>query len=102
MTLAALADRLGIRAPSLYAHVDGLADLRRRLGARGARQLPVAIVTAPRGRAGLDALRGARGTYREYAHAHPGTYAAMQRAPDEAAAKLPTPPVSWSTRSSPR
>jgi AcrR family transcriptional regulator len=83
VTLTALADRLGIRTPSLYAHIDGLADLRRRLGARGARELQVAIVTATSGRAGLDALRGLAGAYREFAHTHPGTYAAMQRAPEE-------------------
>jgi AcrR family transcriptional regulator len=81
VTLTALADRLGIRAPSLYAHVDGLADLRRRLGARGARELAAAVGAAASGRARLDALRAVANTYRAYAHAHPGTYAAMQRAP---------------------
>ncbi|HXO09448.1 MAG TPA: WHG domain-containing protein [Solirubrobacteraceae bacterium] len=83
VTLTALAERLGIRTPSLYAHIDGLADLRRHLRVRGARQLTAAIVTATSGRAGLDALRGLAGTYREFAHAHPGIYAAMQRAPEE-------------------
>ena len=83
VTLTALADRLGVRTPSLYAHIDGLADLRRRLGARGARQLQVAIVTATSGRSGLDALRALAGAYREFAHTHPGTYAAMQRAPED-------------------
>ena len=83
VTLTALADRLGVRTPSLYAHIDGLADLRRRLGARGARQLQVAIVTATSGRSGLDALRALAGAYREFAHTHSGTYAAMQRAPED-------------------
>jgi AcrR family transcriptional regulator len=46
VTLTGLADRLGVRTPSLYAHIDGLADLRRQLGARGARQLTVAVVAA--------------------------------------------------------
>jgi AcrR family transcriptional regulator len=83
VTLTALADRLGIRTPSLYAHIDGLEDLRRRLGARGARQLTAAVVSATTGRAGADALRGLAHAYREFAHAHPGTYAAIQRAPQE-------------------
>jgi AcrR family transcriptional regulator len=83
VTLTALADRLGIRTPSLYAHIDGLADLRRRLGARGARQLTAAVMATTSGRAGRDALRGLAQTYREFAHAHPGTYTAMQRAPEE-------------------
>jgi AcrR family transcriptional regulator len=82
VTLTALADRLGIRTPSLYAHIDGLEDLRRQLGARGAHQLTVAVVAATSGRAGHDALGSLAHAYREFAHAHPGTYAAMQRAPE--------------------
>jgi AcrR family transcriptional regulator len=82
VTLTALADRLGIRTPSLYAHIDGLADLRRQLGARGGRQLTVAVIAATSGRAGRDALRSFAHAYREFAHAHPGAYAAMQRAPE--------------------
>ena len=39
LTLARLAQQLGVRSPSLYAHVDGLEDLRTRLAIRGARQL---------------------------------------------------------------
>jgi AcrR family transcriptional regulator len=83
VTLAALASRLGIRAPSLYAHVGGLGDLRARLGACGARQLAAAVQSAAAGKAGRDALRAVAVTYRGYALTHPGTYAAMQRAPDE-------------------
>jgi AcrR family transcriptional regulator len=83
VTLAGLASRLGIRPPSLYAHVDGLADLRARLGARGARELAATVQAAAGGRAGRDALAAVASTYRDYARAHPGTYAAMQRAPDQ-------------------
>jgi AcrR family transcriptional regulator len=78
LTLARLAAALGIRTPSLYAHVDGLADLRARLGARGARELAAALQPAAAGRSRADALRAVAVAYREYAHAHPGTYAAMQ------------------------
>ena len=78
LTLARLAAALGIRTPSLYAHIDGLGDLRARLGARGARELAATLQTAAAGRAGDDALRAIADGYREYAHAHPGTYAAMQ------------------------
>lgn len=83
VTLARLATRLGVRSPSLYAHVAGLEDLRRRLGARGARELAAAVAAAAAGRARVDALRAVAETYRRYALAHPGVYAAMQRAPDE-------------------
>jgi len=78
LTLARLAAELGIRTPSLYAHVDGLPDLRARLAARGARELTAALRVAAAGRSGIDALRSVAIAYREYAHAHPGTYAATQ------------------------
>jgi AcrR family transcriptional regulator len=82
LTLARLAATLGIRTPSLYAHVDGLDDLRARLGARGARELAATIQVAAAGRVRGDALRAIAAAYREYAHGHPGTYAAMQIASD--------------------
>jgi AcrR family transcriptional regulator len=81
VTLARLAGTLGVRSPSLYAHVDGLADLRRRLAARGARELGATLQTAVAGRSGADALRALADAYRAYARAHPGTYAAVQPAP---------------------
>jgi AcrR family transcriptional regulator len=78
LTLARLAAALGIRPPSLYAHVAGLGDLHVRLAARGARELAVALHAAAAGRSRLDALRAVAIAYRQYAHAHPGTYAATQ------------------------
>ena len=50
VTLARLANELGVKAPSLYAHLGGLGDLRERLGARGARELADAIGAAATGR----------------------------------------------------
>jgi AcrR family transcriptional regulator len=82
LTLARLAAALGIRTPSLYAHVEGIGDLLVQLGARGARELTVVLQVAAAGRARGDALRAVSLAYREYAHAHPGTYAAMQVASD--------------------
>jgi len=82
VTLARVAERLGVRSPSLYVHVDGLGDLRRRLAARGARELGAELQAAAAGRAGRDALAAVADVYRRYAREHPGTYAAMQRAPD--------------------
>lgn len=79
VTLARLAGTLGVRAPSLYAHVDGLPGLRRRLAARGARELAAVLQAAVAGRAGGDALSAAGAAYRTYAREHPGTYAAAQR-----------------------
>jgi AcrR family transcriptional regulator len=81
LTLARLAERLGVRPPSLYAHVGGLGDVRARLAVRGAGELTAVLQAAAAGRARSDALRAVADAYRAYAHAHPGTYAAIQRAP---------------------
>jgi AcrR family transcriptional regulator len=89
LTLARLAERLGVRSPSLYAHVGGLDDLRTRLATRGARELTAALQAAAAGRARTDALEAVADAYRAYAHAHPGAYAAIQRAP--AAGSEPDP-----------
>lgn len=78
VTLAKVAAELGVKSPSLYVHVDGLAGLRRQLAARGARELTVLLQTAAAGRSGRDALTALADTYRAYARAHPGTYAATQ------------------------
>ncbi len=80
VTLARLAAVLGVQPPSLYAHIDSLEDLRRRVGARGARELTGELGRAAAGRAGSDALRAVADAYRAYGREHPGSYAAAQRA----------------------
>jgi AcrR family transcriptional regulator len=82
LTLARLAAELGVRAPSLYAHVGGLADLRERVRELGATEMTEALSEAAAGRAGREALHAVAVAYRVYAHERPGVYAAMQRAPD--------------------
>jgi len=82
VSLTRLARELGVRPPSLYAHVAGLPDLRARLAARGAAELADALRSAAAGRARGDALHAVAAAYRRYALAHPGTYQALQRAPD--------------------
>jgi AcrR family transcriptional regulator len=82
VTLAALAARLGVRPPSLYAHVAGLDDLRARIAARGAEQLADRLQEAAAGRAGTEALEAVAEGYRAYAREHPGAYAALQRVPE--------------------
>jgi AcrR family transcriptional regulator len=81
LTLARLAGRLGVRPPSLYAHVGSLADLRGRLAARGAGELAESLQRAAAGRSGSAALAAIADAYRAYALEHPGAYAALQRAP---------------------
>ena len=56
LTLARVAREVGVRAPSLYNHVEGLDDLERRLGLRGLEILGRECRTAVMGRVGPDAL----------------------------------------------
>ncbi|MEA2381240.1 MAG: hypothetical protein QOH72_1211 [Solirubrobacteraceae bacterium] len=81
LTLARIAASVGVRTPSLYNHVDGLDDVRRRVALVGLRELGEALRDAAVGRAGDDALTAMAHAYRAYARAHPGRYAATQRAP---------------------
>lgn len=88
LSLAGLAERLGVRPPSLYTHVGGLADLRGRLALTGVTELTGVLQRATVGRAGADALRSLATSYRGWAHRHPGRYAATLAAPDPADREL--------------
>lgn len=87
LTLAAIAVRFGVALPSLYKHVSGLDGVQRGLAVVGLRELGERLAEATAGREHDDALRALATAYREYAHAHPGVYAATLRAPaaDDAA-----------------
>ncbi len=84
LTLAALADRLGIRAPSLYNHVAGLDDLRGQVTLHSLRELAARLGRAVMVRAGDDALLALAHAYRAYAHEHPALYATTLWAGDPA------------------
>jgi len=81
VTLARVADSLGVRAPSLYHHVAGHDGLMRAIALRGLSELTASLRAAALGRAGPEALAATANAYRDYAHAHPGRYAATLRAP---------------------
>ena len=76
LNMTIVADRLGVKAPSLYKHVDGLADLTHRIAILGATELGDALRYAMQGRAGADALAAAAQAVRTYVKEHPGRYAA--------------------------
>lgn len=78
LTLTALAERLNVRAPSLYNHIAGLEGLRRELALMAMRDLGRTLGHAVMGRSGEAALIAAGNAYRAYAHAHPGLYALLQ------------------------
>jgi AcrR family transcriptional regulator len=84
LTLAAVAERVGVRLPSLYKHIDSLDALRQGVAAQATRELAAALTDAAVGRAGADALHAVATAYRDYGRAHPGRYAATVRAPDPA------------------
>jgi AcrR family transcriptional regulator len=76
LTMGLVAQRLGIRTPSLYKHVGDLADLRRRVATQAVTELGEAVCGALQGRSGLDALTAMLTAIRAYVAAHPGRYAA--------------------------
>ena len=78
VTLSSVAARLGVKPPSLYAHVGGLPDLKQRLAGLAAAELAEALTPAVAGRAAGDALREIGHAYRRWALAHPGRHAALQ------------------------
>jgi AcrR family transcriptional regulator len=82
LTLARVAERLDVRVPSLYNHVDGLPGLRRALALAGVRATIDAVRRATVGVSGNAAVQALARAYRAFAHAHPGQYAASTRAPD--------------------
>ena len=81
LTLAAVATRLGVALPSLYKHVRGMDALQQGIATGAVRELTAVLTTAAVGRAGRDALAALADAYRDYAHRHPGRYAATLRAP---------------------
>jgi AcrR family transcriptional regulator len=74
LTMARLAADLGIRAPSLYAHVAGQAGLRRALWLWAVDDLGERLRESVMGRSGDDAFVAFATAFRDYARAYPGRY----------------------------
>ncbi len=81
VTLASVAEKLGIRIPSLYNHVAGLQGLRYLMRVWGLQQLTKQVRNAAVGKAGDDAIFAIADAYRAFALAHPGVYPATLKAP---------------------
>jgi len=81
LTLAALAERVGVRQPSLYKHIEGMDALQRSIAIRAKSELADVLGRAAIGRSRGDAVVAIAHAYRRWAHEHPGRYAAVQRAP---------------------
>lgn len=81
VTMASLARKLGIRSPSLYNHINGLQDLRKKLAVYGLEQLYTQISREVGGHRGDDAIRAFGRAYVQFVREHPGLYEATVRAP---------------------
>ena len=81
LTLAAVADRAGVAAPSLYKHVGSLADLRTLLAIRVTRQVTAHFAAAVMGRSRDEAVEALMRAYRDFVLTHPGRYALIPRNP---------------------
>jgi AcrR family transcriptional regulator len=76
LSMGQLAERVGVRTPSLYKHVANQNDLNRRIAALALAEAADAVGTATQGRAGRDALAAAAHAFRDFVLTHPGRYAA--------------------------
>jgi AcrR family transcriptional regulator len=83
ITLAEVASALGIRVPSLYNHISGLAGLQSEMALWGSRKLLETTRTAAIGKSGRAAIISISDAYRAFAQAHPGVYPYLLRAPTE-------------------
>ncbi|QJU52733.1 TetR-like C-terminal domain-containing protein [Herbiconiux sp. KACC 21604] len=81
LSLATLAESLGVKPPSLYKHVDGVEGLRRRVMLRAKGEFADVLTDAAVGTSGADALRAFATAYRRWAESHPAQYALTVRAP---------------------
>lgn len=82
LSLATLAETLGVRQPSLYKHIAGLPALRQAVAVRAKAELAGVLGRAAVGKSGSAAVRALAVAYRTWAHEHPGRYVAALRAPD--------------------
>jgi len=82
LSLGRLAERLGIRTPSLYNHVAGLPGLKHDLAIYCLHDLLARITYATIGKSHTEAVVALANAYRAYARETPGRYALTQRAPD--------------------
>ena len=82
LSLGRLAERLGIRTPSLYNHVAGLPGLKHDLALYCLRDVLNHLLRATIGKSHAEAIFAFANAYRAYAGETPGRYALTLQAPD--------------------
>ena len=81
LSLASVASKLGVRSPSLYNHVEGLAGMRRQLSIHASSLLTAELADSAEGLESTQALRAIAEQLRSFAHRHPGLYDTFLPAP---------------------
>lgn len=81
LSLGRLAERLGVRVPSLYNHIAGLSGLRRDLSVYCLRELYGHLARSVMGKARSEAIFALADAFRNYARQAPGRYALTLQAP---------------------
>jgi len=82
LSLGRLAERLGVRTPSLYNHVAGLPGLKHDLTLYCLHDLLDLILRSTVGKSRAEAIFALANAYRAYAREAPGRYALTVQAPD--------------------
>jgi AcrR family transcriptional regulator len=78
VTLKAVADRLGIRTPSLYNHIESLDDLLRAIAHTGMRAMNSQMSRVAIGKSGDHAIQAVSIEYLTFVTTHPGVYEVIQ------------------------
>jgi AcrR family transcriptional regulator len=81
LTLAAVAGRTGVAAPSLYKHVRNLAELHALVGAQVLEEMAQRFTAAVIGRSGDDAVAALMHAYRAFVTEKPARYSAVPMDP---------------------
>lgn len=82
LNLAVLAERVGVKPPSLYNHIRNLEDLRRLVRMAALETFAKEAGDAAMGRAGRDAMLAMAHALRRFARTRPGLWTALQPAPN--------------------
>jgi AcrR family transcriptional regulator len=81
LTLAIVAQRLGVSMPALYKHIGSLDGLRHDVAVLALTEMAESMSEAVKGTSGQAALFALAQAYRAYGQQHPGRYTATMRAP---------------------
>lgn len=82
LALSSISERLGIKTPSLYNHIQSLSDLKQKMAYSGLQIMYDSIVHSVIGCIGDDAITSASKAYIAFVSNHPGLYSAIAKVPD--------------------